>query len=169
MTFTFTIRISWHFSSAREFQMGNFQKYWSQNVGQDFMYLIFFTGGRFWKLTEGALKIGRKMLPQEGSHVCIWGGLVIRGPRYELYLTSFWKCLACADFIKDLIWRVQLLNAMCFFLAVYGKYYCLFHMAFFKFWYLLCFQCNVPSHRWKIKAQMKSHRWRMEDMCKDHW
>jgi hypothetical protein len=27
MTFTFTIRISWHFSSAREFQMGNFQKY----------------------------------------------------------------------------------------------------------------------------------------------
>jgi hypothetical protein len=21
-----------------------------------------------------------------------------------------WKCLACADFIKDLIWRVQLLN-----------------------------------------------------------
>ena len=53
---------------------------------------------------------------------------------------------------------------MCFFLAVYGKY-CLFHMAFFKFWYLLCFQCNVPSHRWKIKAQMKrsqmkSHRWR---------
>jgi hypothetical protein len=27
-----------------------------------------------------------------------------------LHLTSFWKCLACADFIKDLIWRVQLLN-----------------------------------------------------------
>ena len=70
MTFTFTIRISRHFSSAREFQMGNFQKYWSQNVGQDFMYLIFFTGGRFWKLTEGTLKIGRKMLPPEGSHVC---------------------------------------------------------------------------------------------------
>jgi hypothetical protein len=33
-------------------------------------------------------------------------------------------------------------------------------MAFFKFWYLLCFQCNVPSHGWKTKAQMKSHRWR---------
>jgi hypothetical protein len=77
--------------------------------------LIFFTGGRFWKLTEGTLKIVRKMLPQEGTHVCIWGGLVIRGPRYELYLTRFWKCLACADFIKDLIWRVQLLNANVFF------------------------------------------------------
>jgi hypothetical protein len=40
MTFTFTIRISLCFSSAREFQMGNFQKYWSQNVGQDFIVLI---------------------------------------------------------------------------------------------------------------------------------
>ena len=43
---TFTIRISLHFSSAREFQMGNFQKYWSQNVGQDFIVLDFFVGGR---------------------------------------------------------------------------------------------------------------------------
>jgi hypothetical protein len=59
MTFTFTIRISRRFSSVREFQIGNFQKYWSQNVGQDFIVLDFFTGGRFWKLTEGTLKIGR--------------------------------------------------------------------------------------------------------------
>jgi hypothetical protein len=43
---TFTIRISRRFSSAREFQMGNFQKYWSQNVGQDFIVLDFFVGGR---------------------------------------------------------------------------------------------------------------------------
>ena len=60
MTFTFTIRISQHFSSAREFQMGNFQKYWSQV--KILLYLIFFTGGRFWKLmggTEGILKIVR--------------------------------------------------------------------------------------------------------------
>jgi hypothetical protein len=42
MTFTFTIRISRRFSSAREFQMGNFQKYWSQNVGQDFIVFDFF-------------------------------------------------------------------------------------------------------------------------------
>jgi hypothetical protein len=42
MTFTFTIRISRCFSLAREFQMGNFQKYWSQNVGQDFIVLDFF-------------------------------------------------------------------------------------------------------------------------------
>jgi hypothetical protein len=48
-------------------------------------------------------------------NIVIWGGLVIRGPRYELHLTSFWKCLACADFMKDLIWRVQLLNANVFF------------------------------------------------------
>jgi hypothetical protein len=26
-------------------QMGNFQKYWSQNVGQDFIVLDFFVGG----------------------------------------------------------------------------------------------------------------------------
>jgi hypothetical protein len=31
MTFTFTICISQCISSAREFQMGNFQKHWSQN------------------------------------------------------------------------------------------------------------------------------------------
>ena len=40
-----------------------------------FLYLIFFTGGRFWKLTggtEGTFKIGRKMLPPEGSHVWIY-------------------------------------------------------------------------------------------------
>ena len=43
---TFTIRISRRFLSAREFQMGNFQKYWSQNVGQDFIVLDFFVGGR---------------------------------------------------------------------------------------------------------------------------
>jgi len=41
---TFTIHISRRFSSAREFQMGNFQKYWSQNVGQDFILLNFFVG-----------------------------------------------------------------------------------------------------------------------------
>ena len=51
--------VSLHFSTAREFQMGNFQKYWSQNVGQDFIVVDFFHGRRFWKLTDGTLKIGR--------------------------------------------------------------------------------------------------------------
>ena len=72
MTFTFTIRISWHFSSALEFQMGNFQKYWSQNVGQEFFVLDFFHGQKILKVdgrNKGTLKIGRKMLPPEGSHV----------------------------------------------------------------------------------------------------
>ena len=43
---TFTIRISRRFLSAQEFQMGNLQKYWSQNVGQDFIVLDFFVGSR---------------------------------------------------------------------------------------------------------------------------
>jgi hypothetical protein len=50
MTFTFTICISLHFSSVREFQMGNFQKYWSQNVGQDFIVLDFFHGRNILKV-----------------------------------------------------------------------------------------------------------------------
>ena len=53
MTFTFTVRISQRFSSAREFQMGNFQKYWSQNVGQDFIVLDFFHGRKILKVDGG--------------------------------------------------------------------------------------------------------------------
>jgi hypothetical protein len=49
MTFTFTIHISRCFSSAREFQMEKFQKYWSQNVGQDFIVLDFFRGQKILK------------------------------------------------------------------------------------------------------------------------
>jgi hypothetical protein len=49
MTFTLTIRISRRFSSAWEFQMRNFQKYWSQNVGQDFIVLDFFHGRKILK------------------------------------------------------------------------------------------------------------------------
>jgi hypothetical protein len=50
MTFIFTIRISRRFSSAREFQMGNFQKYWSPNVGQDFIVLGFFSRRKILKV-----------------------------------------------------------------------------------------------------------------------
>jgi hypothetical protein len=52
---TFTIRISQRFSSAREFQMGNFQKYWSQNVGQDFivLYLLAFS----FKISRSTLQL----------------------------------------------------------------------------------------------------------------
>ena len=67
MTFTFAIRISRRFLSAQEFQMGNFQKYWSQNVGQDFIVLDFFHGPKILKV-EGTLKIGRK-------YFC-WGEIV---------------------------------------------------------------------------------------------
>ena len=50
MKFTFTIHISRRFSSAQEFQMGNFQKYRSQNVGQDFILLDFFHGRNILKV-----------------------------------------------------------------------------------------------------------------------
>jgi hypothetical protein len=50
MTFTFTICISRRFSSTREFQMGNFQIYWSQNVGQVFIVLDFFHGRKILKV-----------------------------------------------------------------------------------------------------------------------
>ena len=59
---TFTTRISQRFSSAWEFQMGNFQKYWSQNVGQDFIVLDFFHGQKILKVDRRdgkALKVGR--------------------------------------------------------------------------------------------------------------
>jgi hypothetical protein len=50
MSFTFTIHISRHFSSVRGFQMGNFQKYWLQNVSQDFIVLNFFHGRKILKV-----------------------------------------------------------------------------------------------------------------------
>jgi hypothetical protein len=61
MTFTFTIRISQPFSSAQEFQMGNFQKYWLQNVGQDFLVLDFFSRAEdFESWRKGPSKSGEK-------------------------------------------------------------------------------------------------------------
>ena len=76
MTFTFTIRISRNFPSAREFQMGNFQKYWSQNVGKDFLVLHFFHGQKILKVDgrDGRDPQNReKIAPAEGSHV--WWGI----------------------------------------------------------------------------------------------
>jgi hypothetical protein len=70
MTFTFTIRISRHFSSAREFQMGNIQKYWSQNVGQDFIVLDFFHGRKILKVDrrdEGDPQNRKKMFLLGGN------------------------------------------------------------------------------------------------------
>jgi hypothetical protein len=81
MTFTFTIRISQCFSSAQEFQMGNFQKYWSQNVGQDFLvlYLIFFTGG-------GKLLISIKRAMNSSRIELLW--LVWDQSRSKYYLRT---------------------------------------------------------------------------------
>jgi hypothetical protein len=62
---------------------------------------------------------------------------------------------------------------MCFFSCSFWKILLFIPYGIFQVWYLLCFQCNVLSHRWKIKAQMKrsqmkrsqmkSHRWRLDE------
>jgi hypothetical protein len=69
MTFTFTIRISRHFSSAREFQMGNFQKYWSQNVGQDLLVLDFFHGRKILKVDGRDPQNREKNAPSRKVHM----------------------------------------------------------------------------------------------------
>jgi hypothetical protein len=73
MTFTFTIRICRRFSSAREFQMRNFQKYWSQNVGQDFLVLDFFHGRKILKV-DGKDPQNREKNSPAGRFTCmiIW-------------------------------------------------------------------------------------------------
>jgi hypothetical protein len=70
MTFTFTIRISRRFSSVQEFQMGNFQKYWLQNVGQDFIVLDFFHGRKILKVD------GRN--PQHREKKFLLGGEIVQ-------------------------------------------------------------------------------------------
>jgi hypothetical protein len=69
MTFIFTIHISLRFSSSREFQMGNFQKYWSQNGGQDFIVLDFFHGRKILKVDR---RDGRD--PQNRENIFLLGG-----------------------------------------------------------------------------------------------
>jgi hypothetical protein len=68
-TFTFTIHIFRRFSSAREFQMGNFQKYWSQNVGQDFIVLFFFHGRKILKV-DGRDPQNREKNAPAGRFTC---------------------------------------------------------------------------------------------------
>ena len=73
MTFTFTICISRSFSSAREFQMGNFQKYWSQNVGQNFFVLDFFHGQKILKVDgrDGRNPQNREKNAPAGRFICM--------------------------------------------------------------------------------------------------
>ena len=70
MTFNFTIRISLRFPSAWEFQMGNFQKYWSQNVGQDFFVLDFFHGWKILKVDRRDLQ-NRENFAPAGRFTCM--------------------------------------------------------------------------------------------------
>jgi hypothetical protein len=71
MTFTFTIRISQRFSSAQEFRMGNFQKYWSQNVGQGFIVLDFFHGRKILKVDGRDPQNQEKNVPA-GRFTCMY-------------------------------------------------------------------------------------------------
>ena len=78
-----------------EFQMGNFQKYWLQNVDQDFIVLDFFVGGEFvrdinvsraWDPVHAGDKALTRRLPWKGGgltgmppkdHPCqVWFNLV---------------------------------------------------------------------------------------------
>jgi hypothetical protein len=58
------------FSSAQEFQMGNFQKYWSQNVGQDFLALDFFHGRNILKV-DGRDPQNREKNAPAGRFTCM--------------------------------------------------------------------------------------------------
>ena len=100
MTFIFTIRISRHFSSTREFQMGNFQKYWSQNVGQDFIVLDFFHGRKILKVDgrDGRGPQNRKKNAPAGRFTCM--GYSVFYFIYFLYMSvSRWSVLC------DWVWR----------------------------------------------------------------
>ena len=90
---TFTIRISRRFSSAREFQMGNFQKYWSQNVGQDFIVLDFFVGGRScgMKRCVREINVSRAWDPvHAGDKALTWETPAKRG-RANRYVTTHFQ------------------------------------------------------------------------------
>ena len=94
----------------------------------------------------------------------IWGGLVIRGPRYEMHLTSFWKYLVQISLnIFNLEGPVT--ECQCVFLATWKIL--LFIIQFCIFQVLIpfmFFQCNVTSHWWNKGTDGTVHRWRMEDL-----
>jgi hypothetical protein len=86
-TFGFTIRISQRFPSAREFQMGNFQKYRSQNVGQDFIVLDFFHVRKILKVDgrDGMNPQNREKNAPAGRFTC----MIVLYARTQLYRHSF--------------------------------------------------------------------------------
>jgi hypothetical protein len=81
------IRISQCFSSAQEFQMGNFQKYWSQNVGQDFIVL----GGRLMSSAQETqsmweIRLLRGRLPCKGGGLT---GMTLIEPHSSFHWTPW--------------------------------------------------------------------------------
>ena len=117
MTFTFTIRISQRFSSAREFQMGNFQKYWSQNVGQDFIVLDFFSLAEdFESWREGRKgpsksgeKCSRRKVHMYDVHFCM-----IFGRHVHFLFTS--------PFTENVTWLRRLFSWNMSFILLFSRY-----------------------------------------------
>ena len=108
---TFTIRISLRFLSALEFQIGNFQKYWSQNVGQDFLVLYFFVGGR---------SCGRKRCVRE-INVSRAGDPVHEGdkalkrdtPVQSVCCYTWWK--KTLKLLDEIIWACSTFKIVCWY------------------------------------------------------
>ena len=81
------------FSSAREFQMGNFQKYWSQNVGQDFIVLDFLLGG----YRVGGKGVCGRLMSSAHETQSMQEIRLLRGrlPRKGGGLTGMWRTCCC--------------------------------------------------------------------------
>jgi hypothetical protein len=79
-------------------------------------------------------------------YICDSTSVISSSVTLHLWSLHLWLFI-CDLFICDYIWILLFIP--------YG---------IFQVWYLLCFQCNVPSHRWKIKAQMKRSQMKRSQM-----
>jgi len=106
------------------------------------------------------------------SEHCYLGRLVIRGPRYESHLTSFWKYLAVQISLKIFNLKGPVTECQCVFflqfintmenIIVYSRWHFSSSDTFCVFSVIYRAMDERQRHRWR------GHRWRMEDMCKDH-
>jgi hypothetical protein len=180
MTFTFTIRISQRFSSAREFQMGNFQKYWSQNVGQDVIVLDFFHGRKILKVDGRDPQNREKNAPARRS-TCMKCPLGT-GPWWPLYMNDIalmhvhwlwggrWICLLFIGLVFFVIAQWTLPNIILIRdIDMFSTYvpisanclfvYCLLHLCIRMFIVFLCNinHCNDSAPCWDLDWTIKSY------------
>ena len=88
----------------------------------------------------------------------IWGGLVIRGRRYELHLTRFCKCIAGADFITECpcVFFLQFISTMENIII-----YFIWHFSSSDTFYVFSVMYRAMDERQRYR--WRGHRWRMED------